>query len=72
MITLINVNNNNNNNRKPHLLQKPLIVESQKADEKISSSCEDIRRRGTYPEVPRSKIEENFPVAFIRVVYRVN
>lgn len=55
----------------PHF-QKPFTVDSEQADERISSSCEVIKQRGAYPLFPRSEDEENFPIAFIRVVYRVN
>uniref|UniRef100_A0AC35TZS9 Core-2/I-Branching enzyme n=1 Tax=Rhabditophanes sp. KR3021 TaxID=114890 RepID=A0AC35TZS9_9BILA len=33
-------------------------------------SCEDIRSRGFYPKEPLSKIEADFPFAYIRNVYR--
>ncbi|VIO99970.1 Core-2/I-Branching enzyme family protein [Brugia malayi] len=52
------------------LTSKPYTVDSDKADANISNSCEDIKQRGLYPENPASDDEKDFPIVFIRVVYR--
>uniref|UniRef100_A0A0R3RHG5 Core-2/I-Branching enzyme n=1 Tax=Elaeophora elaphi TaxID=1147741 RepID=A0A0R3RHG5_9BILA len=61
-------------NKKAHLiifhLQKPFTVQSESMDKLITNSCNQILRRGSYLRNPRSEIEKNFPIAFIRVVYR--
>ncbi|OZC04925.1 hypothetical protein X798_08117 [Onchocerca flexuosa] len=51
-------------------LQKPFTVKSEKVDKEISTSCENIKQRGTYPENSRTESEKNFPLIFIRVVYK--
>ncbi|KAK6113329.1 Core-2/I-Branching enzyme family protein [Brugia pahangi] len=52
------------------LTSKPYTVDSDEADANISNSCEDIKQRGLYPENPASDEEKDFPIVFIRVVYR--
>ncbi|VDN87829.1 unnamed protein product, partial [Brugia pahangi] len=54
------------------LTSKPYTVDSDEADANISNSCEDIKQRGLYPENPASDEEKDFPIVFIRVVYRVS
>ncbi|KAM3727600.1 Beta-1,3-galactosyl-O-glycosyl-glycoprotein beta-1,6-N-acetylglucosaminyltransferase [Dirofilaria immitis] len=49
---------------------EPFTVDSDKIDKEISTSCEKIKQRGIYAENFRTEIEKNFPLIFIRVVYR--
>ncbi|EFO18925.2 core-2/I-Branching enzyme family protein [Loa loa] len=58
-------------NRPKNLLRERELytVQSEKVDEEISNSCEDIKQRGTYPENPGSEDEEKFPIVFIRAYY---
>uniref|UniRef100_A0A0N4ZMZ9 ZP domain-containing protein n=1 Tax=Parastrongyloides trichosuri TaxID=131310 RepID=A0A0N4ZMZ9_PARTI len=35
----------------------------------FSTTCDDIKRRGYYPDEPLSKEEADFPIAFVRTVY---
>uniref|UniRef100_A0A1I8EUC4 Core-2/I-Branching enzyme family protein n=1 Tax=Wuchereria bancrofti TaxID=6293 RepID=A0A1I8EUC4_WUCBA len=52
------------------LTSKPYTVDSDKVDANIINSCENIKQRGLYPENPASDEEKDFPIVFIRVIYR--
>ncbi|VDK51450.1 unnamed protein product, partial [Gongylonema pulchrum] len=52
------------------IARDPLTVDSKKVDMAFSSSCEEIKLRGSYMDPPQTKIEIDFPIAFVRVVYR--
>ena len=43
-----------------------------KDDELLSSDCREIRLRNYFSEEPLSKAEAKFPIAFARIVYKVN
>ena len=37
----------------------------------FSTLCEDIKKRGHYPDKPLSREEADFPIAYIRTIYKV-
>ena len=43
-----------------------------KGDEFLSTDCREIRLRNYFPEEPLSEAEADFPIAFARIVYKVN
>lgn len=40
-------------------------------DVNITTDCETIKERNYFPTKPQSKFEEDFPIAYARIVYKV-
>ncbi|VDN87442.1 unnamed protein product, partial [Brugia pahangi] len=51
--------------------RKYVVTVNRSSDKHWDTSCKAIRQRGFYPEMPFSSAEKNFPIAFIRIVYKV-
>ncbi|KAM3727599.1 Beta-1,3-galactosyl-O-glycosyl-glycoprotein beta-1,6-N-acetylglucosaminyltransferase [Dirofilaria immitis] len=51
-------------------LSKYIITVNGNSDEHLDASCDAIRQRAFYPVLPFSNAEKNFPIAFIRIVYK--
>lgn len=50
---------------------KYVVAVNKSNDEHRDTSCDAIRKRAYYPTEPFSSVEKNFPIAFIRIVYKV-
>ncbi|VDK87524.1 unnamed protein product [Litomosoides sigmodontis] len=47
------------------------VVRVDESDDKYRyTSCNAIRQRAFYPTTPLSNVEKNFPIAFVRIVYK--
>uniref|UniRef100_A0A1I8EU89 Core-2/I-Branching enzyme family protein n=1 Tax=Wuchereria bancrofti TaxID=6293 RepID=A0A1I8EU89_WUCBA len=51
-------------------MNKYVVTVNRSSDKHWDTSCNAIRQRGFYPAVPLSSAEKNFPLAFIRIVYK--
>ncbi|KAK6113327.1 Core-2/I-Branching enzyme family protein [Brugia pahangi] len=51
-------------------INKYVVTVNRSSDKHWDTSCKAIRQRGFYPEMPFSSAEKNFPIAFIRIVYK--
>lgn len=47
------------------------IADGDIVDASLSTSCEEIRKRGRYAKKSLSEEESEFPIAFARIVYKV-
>lgn len=43
-----------------------------KDEEELKMDCESIKKRHYFPSKPRTKFEEDFPLAIARIVYMVS
>uniref|UniRef100_A0A1I7VQD0 Core-2/I-Branching enzyme n=1 Tax=Loa loa TaxID=7209 RepID=A0A1I7VQD0_LOALO len=50
--------------------RKYITTVDKSSDEHLDTSCDAIRQRAFYPTTPFSSAEKNFPIAFIRIVYK--
>ncbi|CAG9535715.1 unnamed protein product [Cercopithifilaria johnstoni] len=51
-------------------MSKYVVAVNKNSDEYRDTSCNAIRQRAFYSSVPFSNVEKNFPIAFIRIVYK--
>ncbi|EJD76405.1 hypothetical protein LOAG_16642 [Loa loa] len=51
-------------------MSKYITTVDKSSDEHLDTSCDAIRQRAFYPTTPFSSAEKNFPIAFIRIVYK--
>uniref|UniRef100_A0A0R3RLQ7 Core-2/I-Branching enzyme n=1 Tax=Elaeophora elaphi TaxID=1147741 RepID=A0A0R3RLQ7_9BILA len=49
---------------------KYVIAVNERTDEFRDTSCDAMRQRAFYPVAPFSNVEKNFPIAFVRIVYK--
>ncbi|VDK77297.1 unnamed protein product [Onchocerca ochengi] len=51
-------------------MNKYVVTVNENSDEHLDTSCDAIRQRAFYPATSFSNDEENFPIAFVRIVYK--
>ncbi|KAL3990911.1 Core-2/I-Branching enzyme family protein [Acanthocheilonema viteae] len=51
-------------------MSKYIITVNKTVDESRDTSCNAVRQRAFYPSMPFSNVEKNFPIAFVRIVYK--